>query len=39
VQVNSFNFYRFRDGRIAEQWITFDTMSLMQQIGAIPVPA
>ena len=39
VQVNSFNLYRFRDGRIAEQWITFDVMSLMQQIGAVPVPA
>lgn len=39
VQANSYNFYRFRDGKIAEQWITFDVMSLMQQLGAIPVPA
>jgi len=39
VSVSSFNFYRFRAGQIAEQWITFDVMSLMQQIGGIPAPA
>jgi steroid delta-isomerase-like uncharacterized protein len=39
VQVDSFNFYRFRDGKIVEQWVNFDAMSLMQQIGAVPVPA
>jgi steroid delta-isomerase-like uncharacterized protein len=38
VSVNSFNFYRFRGGKIAEQWVNFDAMGLMQQIGAIPAP-
>jgi steroid delta-isomerase-like uncharacterized protein len=36
VRVSSFNFYRFRDGKIAEQWINFDAMGLMQQLGAVP---
>jgi steroid delta-isomerase-like uncharacterized protein len=39
MRVNSYNFYRFRDGKIVEQWVTFDAMSMMQQLGAIPVPA
>ena len=38
VSASSFNFYRFRDGKIAEQWITFDALGLMQQIGALPAP-
>ena len=29
---------RIRDGKIAEHWVEFDTMGLMQQIGALPSP-
>ena len=30
---------RIVDGRIAESWDNWDTLGLMQQLGAIPVPA
>ncbi len=30
---------RFEDGRIAEEWEIADTVSLLTQIGALPVPA
>lgn len=39
VSLGSFNFYRFRDGKIAEQWVLLDAQGLMQQIGALPAPA
>ena len=31
--------YRIADGRIVEHWIQMDVFGLMQQLGAIPVPA
>ena len=30
--------YRLREGKIDEQWVNVDTLGMMQQIGAIPVP-
>jgi steroid delta-isomerase-like uncharacterized protein len=30
---------RIADGRIAESWTNWDTLGLMQQLGAIPAPA
>lgn len=30
---------RIADGRIAESWDNWDTLGLMQQLGAIPAPA
>jgi steroid delta-isomerase-like uncharacterized protein len=27
--------YRVEDGRIAEAWVTWDTLSLMEQLGAV----
>lgn len=30
---------RFRDGRIVEEWDVWDTLGLLQQIGAVPEPA
>mgnify|MGYP006296516935 CR=1 FL=1 len=30
--------YRIADGKIVEHWMNFDQMSLMQQLGVIPVP-
>ncbi len=29
---------RLHDGKIAEQWVSFDALSVMQQIGAISMP-
>jgi steroid delta-isomerase-like uncharacterized protein len=31
--------YRIVDGRIAEEWAQFDALGLMQQLGAVPLPA
>jgi steroid delta-isomerase-like uncharacterized protein len=28
--------FRCHDGRIAELWVTFHTLSMMQQLGAVP---
>jgi steroid delta-isomerase-like uncharacterized protein len=30
--------YRLKEGKIEEQWVNVDTLGMMQQIGAIPVP-
>ena len=36
VEVESIDIIRLEDGRVNEHWGVTDTMSLMQQIGAIP---
>lgn len=36
VEVESIDIIRVEDGKVAEHWGVTDTMSLMQQIGAIP---
>jgi predicted ester cyclase len=28
-----------RNGQFAEHWGVFDTMTMMQQLGAVPAPA
>lgn len=30
--------FRFEDSRIAEAWVNFDALSLLQQLGVIPTP-
>jgi predicted ester cyclase len=30
---------RFADGKIVEGWTNLDALGLMQQIGALPMPA
>ena len=37
VRVNGVDVYRFENGKIAELWILYDTLSYMQQLGAVPV--
>jgi len=32
------NWYRLKDGRLVEQRVSFDSMSFLQQIGAMPAP-
>jgi predicted ester cyclase len=32
-------FYRIVGGRLAEEWANFDSLGLMQQLGAVPPPA
>ena len=36
VEFGGTDIIRIRDGKIAEHWGSTDTMSLMQQIGAVP---
>jgi steroid delta-isomerase-like uncharacterized protein len=38
VAIGSINFLRCVDGRIAEQWIDFDGLGMLQQLGAVPAP-
>jgi predicted ester cyclase len=33
------DFLTIIDGKITEEWVSLDTMGLMQQIGAIPADA
>ena len=30
------HFFRFRDGRVVEQWSVRDDMTLMRQLGVVP---
>ena len=30
--------YRLRDGKIVEQWVTYDTLAAMQQLGVVTLP-
>lgn len=38
-QVDALSLMRIENGLIAEHWCVWDTMGLMQQIGAVPAPA
>jgi predicted ester cyclase len=39
VTVNGTAIYRMADGKIAEAWVSRDLLGLLQQIGAVPMPA
>jgi predicted ester cyclase len=39
VEVSGIAVDRFSDGKIVESWGNWDTLGLMQQLGAIPAPA
>ena len=36
VKISGINIMRIADGKIAEHWVQYDIMGMMQQIGAIP---
>jgi steroid delta-isomerase-like uncharacterized protein len=36
VTLKGMNFLRFEDGKIAEDWVIWDSMSMMQQLGIGP---
>jgi len=38
-EIETIDIIRVADGKCAEHWGVTDTMSLMQQIGAVPAPA
>ena len=36
VSVTGFTLDRIKDDKIAESWTTWDTLGLLQQLGAVP---
>jgi predicted SnoaL-like aldol condensation-catalyzing enzyme len=38
IRVDAISIFRIANGKIAEQWCVWDTLSFMQQIGAAPKP-
>ena len=38
VEITGIQISRISGGKIAEEWVNYDAMSMMQQIGAIPSP-
>jgi steroid delta-isomerase-like uncharacterized protein len=39
VTVRAIEILRIADGKIAETWVMFDALALLQQVGALPAPA
>jgi steroid delta-isomerase-like uncharacterized protein len=37
VHVSAINIHRLKDGQIHEAWLNWDTLGMMQQLGAIPM--
>jgi steroid delta-isomerase-like uncharacterized protein len=37
VAIDGMSFFRFADGKIVEEWSTYDNLTIMQQLGLIPV--
>ena len=38
IEVMGISIFRMAAGQVAEEWEGFDTLGMMQQIGAIPKP-
>jgi steroid delta-isomerase-like uncharacterized protein len=38
IEIMGISLFRIEDGKVAEEWEGFDTLKMMQQIGAIPAP-
>ena len=38
IEIMGISLFRIEDNKVAEEWEGFDTLKMMQQIGAIPVP-
>jgi steroid delta-isomerase-like uncharacterized protein len=39
IAIRGISFFRFSDGRIAEDWIEENTFEVLQQLGVVPAPA
>ena len=39
ISVEAISIFRIADGKIAEEWTVWDALGLLQQVGAVPVPA
>ena len=38
ITMSGLELFRLEDGKIAESWLGYDNLSLMQQLGVIPTP-
>jgi steroid delta-isomerase-like uncharacterized protein len=38
LNVDAISIFRVADGKLAEEWTVWDTLGLLQQIGAVPSP-
>lgn len=39
ISVDAISIFRVADGKIAEEWTVWDALGLLQQVGAVPLPA
>jgi predicted ester cyclase len=39
IAVDAITILRVADGKIAEEWTVWDALGLLQQVGAVPIPA
>ena len=39
IEIDAISVFRIADGKIAEEWTVWDALGLLQQVGAVPVPA
>jgi steroid delta-isomerase-like uncharacterized protein len=39
ISVEAISVFRVANGKIAEEWTVWDALGLLQQVGAVPVPA
>jgi predicted ester cyclase len=39
IDVDAISVFRVTGGKIAEEWTVWDALGLLQQVGAVPVPA
>lgn len=39
ITVDAISVFRIANGKIAEEWTVWDALGLLQQVGAVPVPA
>jgi steroid delta-isomerase-like uncharacterized protein len=39
IRVDAISIFRISNGKIAEEWTVWDALGLLQQVGAVPVPA
>jgi predicted ester cyclase len=36
IEIHGISFFRFADGKIVEDWVEENTLSVLQQLGVIP---
>jgi hypothetical protein len=39
IAVDAITIFRIAEGKIAEEWIVWAALGLLQQVGAVPAPA